>query len=87
MNIEEIKFWETGGMATVRKVKNQPKHTTGANDLKQVFSFTVHGIFGENRHDITIGNKWSYMSDDEKLTWKEQAKLEIFTHLKKQLTE
>ncbi len=74
--MSEVIFWESGGMSFKKVIKN------GFHESKPVVYFCISGqIKGaddlERRHDVTIGNKWAYMSDEEKNDWKNKAKKDI----------
>jgi hypothetical protein len=72
-----IHFWETAVWGKKKVLVN------GFHETKDMFGFGVHGILigTEARHDVEIGNKWSYMTDAEKDKWKENAKKEIINKL------
>lgn len=77
----EIHFWETGGIG---KKRIQVK---GYHQLKPIQFFGIHGAIKKDgellRHDVRIGNKWTYLTDEEKVTWIADAKAKITEVLSK----
>lgn len=71
--MSEIIFWETGGISSKKILKD------GHHVSVPIVWFGINGqIKGtDKRHDVSIGNKWSYMTEQEKLDWKEAAKKKI----------
>lgn len=78
MTKDDIVFWETGGMVSKKMMQN------GFHDKKkQVVGICMSGqIKGtDNRHDVSIGNKWSYLTEQEKTVWKDAAKQKIIDEI------
>lgn len=76
---EEIFFWESGGIS-YKKVMVKGVHQT-----KPIMGYCVSGIIKgtDNRLDVSIGNKWSYLTPDEQKSWIDNAKSEITKELLK----